>query len=513
MSRTTLIISPAPTANGDLHLGHIAGPFLAADVYTRYLRATGRDVLLATGFQDTSTYVVTTAQRLGMTPKALVAQSGEQIETTLAAVGVDVDGFTGDEDRFVKTVLGFMEQLHSAGKFELRTMTFPYSPATGEYLVDGYARGDCPLCLADGCAGLCESCGNPIAAGDLIDPRSTMNPDDPVELREAQVLVLPMERYRERIREHFAEHGKAMRPHMIQAIEEMLSRPLPDYPVTYPISWGIPAPFPEVAGQVINPNAEPAAWSIYCAALAAERRGTVPAGDDELWLAGADTKVVYFLGFDNTYPFAIAAVAMLLASDGRYLLPEEFITNEFYELDNSKFSTSRRHLVWGRDLVAEVPRDLVRFHLAATSPENQRTDFSRAALARVTSSRLVEPWNRVADKVDRFTGRGPLPVSERSRAAAARIVERFAACYELDRFSLTRAAETLTEQLGRLARWAVRPGEEGDFCHEVDVMLRCAAPILIDLAAEALPETRIPVGAGATTVLPVTLPRLTGWAG
>ena len=510
MSGTTLIISPAPTANGDLHLGHVAGPFLAADVHTRYLRATGRDVLLATGFQDTSTYVVTTAKRLGMTPKALVARSAEQIESTLTAVGVEVDGYTGDEDRFVKAVLGYMEHLHAAGKFELRTVTFPYSPATGEYLVDGFAKGGCPLCLADGCAGLCESCGNPIAAGDLIDPKSTVDPEDPVELREVQVLVLPMERYRERIREHFTVHGKAMRPHMKQAIEEMLSRPLPDYPVTYPISWGIPAPFPEVAGQVFNPNAEPAAWSIYCATLSAERRGKGLAADDELWLADAGTKVVYFLGFDNTYPFAIAAVAMLLASDGRYLLPEEFITNEFYELDNSKFSTSRGHVVWGRDLVAEVPRDLVRFHLAATSPENQRTDFSRAALARVTSTRLVEPWNRVADKVDGFTGRGPLPVSERSRAAAVRIVERFAACYELTGFSLTRAAETLTEQLGRLARWEVRAGDEGDFCHEVDVVLRCASPILIDLAAEALPDNKIPSGPGATTFTPAPLPRLAG---
>lgn len=513
MTERTLIISPAPTANGDLHLGHLAGPFLAADVHARYLRATGRDVLLATGFQDTSTYVVTTAHRLGMEPGALVARSAEQIESTLAAAGIGVDGYTGDEDRFVKTVLAFVERLHAAGKFELRAMKFPYSPATGRYLVDGFVRGGCPLCLAEGCAGLCESCGHPIAAGDLIDPKSTLDPDDPLELREAHVLVLPMERYREGIRAHFAEHGKAMRPHMAQAIREMLSRPLPDYPVTYPISWGIPAPFPEVAGQTINPNAEPAAWSIYCAALSAERRGLPSAVDDELWLADAGTKVVYFLGFDNTYPFAVAAVAMLLATDGRYLLPEEFITNEFYELDNSKFSTSRGHVVWGRDLVAQVPRDLVRFHLAATSPENQRTDFSHAALARVTSTRLVEPWNEVAARVDGFAGRGPLPVSERSRAAAARIVERFAACYELDCFSLTRATEVLTDQLARLARWSVRPGEEGDFCHEVEVVLRCAAPILIDLAAEALPDTRIPAGVDATTVTPATLPRLTGWAG
>ncbi|MBR8741645.1 class I tRNA ligase family protein [Nocardiopsis sp. MG754419] len=512
MSRTTLIISPAPTANGDLHLGHIAGPFLASDVHARYLRSTGRDALLATGFQDTSTYVVTTAHRLGIPPERLVAQSGEQISSTLTSVGVDVDGYTGDEDRFVTTVLEFMGRLHAAGKFELRTMTFPYSPATGEYLVDGFAKGGCPLCLTEGCAGLCESCGHPISAGDLIDPKSTLDPEEPVELREASVLVLPLERYRERIREHFAEFGSAMRPHMAQTIGQMLSRPLPDYPVTYPTSWGIPAPFPEVPGQRINPNAEPAAWSLYCGLLASERGGT-QAADDGLLLTGADTKVVYFLGFDNTYPFAIAALAMLLATDGRYLLPEEFVTNEFYELDNAKFSTSRGHVVWGHDLVAEVPRDLVRFHLAATSPENQRTDFSRSALARVTSSRLVAPWNRIADKVDRLIGSGPLPVSERSRAAAARIAERFAACYELEYFSLTRAADTLTDQLSRLALWPVKPGQEGDYCHEVDTVLRCAAPLLIDLAEKALPDTRIGAGGETMSVVPRVLPRLTGWAG
>lgn len=514
MSRRTLIISPAPTANGDLHLGHLAGPFLAADVHARYLRATGREALLATGFQDTSTYVVTTARRLGVPPKDLVARSAAQIETTLAAAGVDVDGFTGDEDQFVKQVLRFMEQLHAAGRFELRTVRLPYSPATGQYLVDGFVRGGCPRCLADGCAGLCESCGHLLAAGDLIDPRSTADPDDPVELRDARVLVLPLERYRERIRAHFTRYGAAMRPHMAQTIDEMLSRPLPDYPVTYPISWGIPAPFPEVAGQVINPNAEPAAWSIYCGTLAARGRGIPLAGDDELWRAGADTKVVYFLGFDNTYPFAVAAVAMLLAADGRYLLPEEFVTNEFYELDNAKFSTSRGHLVWGRDLVAEVPRDLVRYHLAATSPETQRTDFSRAALTRVTTTRLVDPWNQVVDRVQRVPQGAPLPVSAFSRSVAARVVERFAACYELEYFSLTRAAETLTEQLQRLAGRDVRPGEEGDFCHEVDVVLRCAAPILIDLAAAALPEPGIPAaGTGPTSVLPRALPRLTGPVG
>jgi methionyl-tRNA synthetase len=425
-------------------------------------------------------------------------------------VGIGVDGFTGDDERFTKWVADFWERLYSAGKLELKTMMFPYSPKTGQFLVDGFVRGGCPLCLADGCAGLCEACGNPVAAADLIDPRSTMDPDDPVELRETRVFVLPMEHYRQQLREYFDGHAAAMRPHMAQALKEMLSRPLPDYPVTYPISWGIPAPFPEVAGQVINPNAEPAAWSMHASALSAERWSDVPATDDALWLSGSGTKVVYFLGFDNTYPFAVAMMAVLLAHGDQYRLPVEFITNEFYELDNEKFSTSRGRVVWGRDLAAEMPRDLIRFHLAATSPENQRTNFSRQALEKVTQSRLVVPWNRIVAKVDPWVGRGPLPVSERSRGAAARIADRFAASYELDCFSLTRAAEALTDQLARLDRWQVAPGEEGDFCHEVDVVLRCAAPILIDLAAAALPDTAIR-REGLATITPVRLPRLGGW--
>ncbi|MFI0370664.1 class I tRNA ligase family protein [Actinomadura sp. 1N219] len=508
MTERTVVISPAPTANGDLHLGHLAGPFLAADVYTRYLRATGRTAYFGTGFQDTSTFVVTTAGRRGMAPEALVAESAGRISSSLDAVGIGVDGFTGDDERFTKWVADFWQRVHSAGKLELKTMKFLYSPRTGRFLVDGFAGGGCPVCLADGCAGLCETCGNPIAAADLIDPRSTLDPDDPVEPREARVLVLPMERYRERLRAYHDVHATAMRPHMAQALREMLSRPLPDYPVTYPISWGIPAPFPEVPGQVINPNAEPAAWSMHASALSAERWGEVPGTDDALWLSGAGTKVVYFLGFDNTYPFAVAMMAVLLAHGDQYTLPVEFVTNEFYLLDHEKFSTSRGHVVRAGDLAAEMPRDLVRFHLAATSPENQCTNFSRPDMAKVTGSWLAEPWNRVAAKAGRWAGQGPLPVSERSRGAAVRIIDRFAASYELDCFSLVRAAQTLTEQVARLDRWDPAPDEAGDFCHQAEVVLRCAAPILIDLAA-ALPDTAIRRD-GPSTITPVRLPALGG---
>jgi methionyl-tRNA synthetase len=505
----TVVIAPGPTANGDLHLGHLAGPFLAADVCTRYARAAGRDVLFGTGIHSTQNYIVTTARRLGLPPGDLRDRSAGQVEETLGALGIHADGFVRFDDRYVKTVVNFFDRLHSMGKLRLRAVKFPYSPRTGEYLTDAYVRGGCPVCLVDGCAGLCENCGHWLASGELIDPRSTLHPDDPVELREEQILVLPVEDHRDELVDYFARHATTMRPRLARMIEEMLSRPLPDYPVTLPISWGIAAPFPEVAGQVIYSDAETIAWSMHGTALSAENRGAVLASDDELWFSDAGTKVVYFFGSDAGYAFAVVGTAMLLALGG-YTLPEQFVTNEFYELDNDKFSTSRGHLVSGRELAAEVPRDLIRFYLAATSPEFQRTNFTREAMARVTESRLVGPWNRVAAKVGEWAGHGPLPVSGRSRVAAQRIVERFAGAYDTRRFSLTEAAFTLTEQLARLDRWEPGPGEAGDFCHEVDVFLRCAAPILIDLAEKALPDTGIPARPGATEVTPRHLPRLAG---
>jgi methionyl-tRNA synthetase len=327
------------------------------------------------------------------------------------------------------------------------------------------------------------------------------------------VLVLPLERHRAALREYFTRPGTTMRPHMAQAIGELLARPLPDFAVTYPVSWGITVPFAEVAGQVVNPNAETMAWSIYCTTLSAEQRGAAPGAAGTLWARDSQWRPVYFLGFDNTYPFAVAGVAMLLALGGRYRLPEQFITNEFYELECEKFSTSRGHAVWGSELAAQVPRDLIRFHLAATSPEFQRSDFSRAALKRVTGPRLVQPWNALAAKAGVRAGGEPLGVSPRSRAVARQIAGRVGTALELPHFSIGRAAEILADQLARLAAWEVGDHDAGDFHHQADVVLRCAAPILVDLAGQALSDLSIPAGIDVAAIRPVALPRLPGPTG
>ncbi len=500
--RPVVIIGPPPTPNGDLHVGHLAGPYLAGDVHARYLRACGRPVLYATGTDDSQTFVVASARRKGTTPEALADRCWSDIRRTLEVAGIAVDGFAPFDQRYRQTALDFVRALHAAGKFRLRTVRMPYSERTGEYLMEGLVAGTCPICLCESRGGLCETCGLPNTFDELLDPRSTVDAADPLTTREATVLVLPMEEYRDRLTAYYAEHAPRWRPRVAQLVREALARPLPDFPITYPHHWGIAAPFPETPGQVINAWVEGMPASMYCTAYAAEQRGAPAGPNDAHWRAERGAEVVYFLGFDNAYFWGLTHLALLMAHEGRYVLPDTIVCNEFYELENEKFSTSKGHVVWMRDLLEDVPRDLVRFYLALTAPEHQRTSFSRAALLKVGGERLVEPWNRLVASLHEAVARlglqgATLTAPAAATARAGIVVERFRLCYELDGFSLTRAADAIVAQVARLEQRAalLRPdqpdalGAVAGVYHELIALLGCSAPILIDLAAEVRERT------------------------
>ena len=499
-SRQVVIIGPPPTPNGDLHIGHMAGPYLAADVHARYLRAIGRPVIYATGTDDSQTYVAASALKLSTTPEALCRKSWHEIQDSLAAMGISVDGFAPMGESYRAAVLDFLTALHAAGKFRLRLVRLPYSERHDEFLMEGLIEGDCPVCLATSRGGLCETCGHPNNFDELINPRSRLDPTDVLTTREARILVLPMEEYRDQLTAYHNAQEPYWRPHIVQLARELLARPLPDFPITYPTRWGISAPFPETPGQVLNAWAEGMAQWMYCTTHAARRLGMECGAHDELWRAEHDIQLVYFLGFDNAYICAMAHVGLLLAYEGRYVLPDTIVSNEFYELENEKFSTSKGHVIWVQDLLAEVPRDLIRFYLALTCPEHQRTNFSRTALEKVTAQRLVEPWNRLADLLGKAVADvggegGALPVTAAARSHVAAMLDRFRACYELAGFSLTRAADLVVVQLDRLQRRAssvnelvgsgTGEGRErlGDLFLELKALVAGASPILIDLAA------------------------------
>jgi len=510
--RPAIVIAATPTPNGDLHVGHLAGPYLAGDVYARYLRATGRSVVYTTCTDDSQSYVVATAAKWATSPQALCEKSTAAIQQSLDAIGISMTLPPIDE-RYRQSVLSFVTRLYEAGRLQARTVRLPYAERSGCYLFDGLVSGSCPVCLAGSCGGTCESCGHPNSFDELLDARSTLDPTDPVSYREHTLLVLPMEDYRDRLTEYFAARQDRWRPHSMQLIGELLAKPLPDIPVTMPGDWGIPAPFAETPGQILYPWIEAMPASMYSTWWAAGQQDG-QAAFDEQWRAEHDAEVVYFHGFDNTYHWGLMDLVLLMAHGERYVLPESNVCNEFYNLDGAKFSTSRNHLIRGGELLAETPRDLARFYLALTAPEYQRTNFTRQELREVTEQRLVEPWNALAEAISLLmAGRAgtTLATSAAGRARAALVQARLDRCYQLKGYSVARAAETIADQLARL-RTAAEDGlaEPGDLLLEARMLLAGAAPILTGLAERAgaagveLDLTAAP----AETVPAFELPRL-----
>jgi len=499
--RPVLVLGPNPTPNGGMHLGHIAGPYLAGDVYARYQRARGRDVIFTTGTDDSQTYMVASAQRLGITPEQLARTSTQLIRDALNAMGISVDGFGPFDETYQATVLDFFRTLHAKGTFELRTVQLPYMARTGEFMVEGLVEGDCPVCLSSSRGGLCETCCHPNNYNELLEPHSTISADDPTDgiiMHDAQILVLPLENFREQLTAYHEAWMPYWRPHLSQMIREVLARPLPEIPITYPLEWGMRAPFPETPGQVLNAWLELMPAGMFTTSYAAAQLGrTTKPG--ELWQVEENRRMVHFLGFDNAFFFCFPHIALVMAHGGRYILPEWIINNEFYELESEKFSTSKGHVVSPQDLLDDdVPRDVVRLYLALTAPEYQRTTFSRTGLDKV-GERLVGGWNRLAGTLAKAVANvgseAALPVSAAGRHRVAAMLERFDVFFEMPTFSLTRAADTILVHVDRLAGRAatldgsrsldVGPEEWGDLFLEVKALLAAAAPILIDLAAAA----------------------------
>ena len=496
--RTVLVLGPNPTPNGGMHLGHIAGPYLAGDIYARYQRARGRDVIFTTGTDDSQTYVVASAAREGISPEEMCTRSTARIQNALNAIGISVDGFGPFDQTYRATVLQYFSALHEAGVFRLRTVRLPYLERTGEFMVEGLIEGDCPVCLTTSRGGLCETCCHPNNFDQLLNPHSTIDPSDMLSYRDATIMVLPLEEHRQALTEYHAALAEHRRPHVRQMIQELLDRPLQDVPITFPLSWGIPAPFPETPGQVLNAWLELMPAGMFTTSYAAMKLGrdTVPG---ELWRTEQNLRMVHFLGFDNAYFFCLPHIAMLMAHGDKYIRPESIINNEFYELESSKFSTSKGHVLTPEELLEEVPRDVARLYLALTAPEYQRSTFSRVGLDKVAAERLVGPWNQLAGILGKAVANAggaetPLPVSPAARGRVVAMLDRFDLGYEMPTYNLNRSADTVLIQIDRLRRHAValdgtgldeQPDAWGDLFCEARALLAAASPILIDLADAA----------------------------
>ncbi|MGA5134104.1 class I tRNA ligase family protein [Streptomyces olivoreticuli] len=515
--RPAIIIAATPTPNGDLHVGHMAGPYLAADIYARQLRADGVRTTYTTVTDNSQSYVVTTAVRQGLSPQELCDRSTTEIEQSLTALGIELTAPAGRvlppvDDHYRAAVTSFIRALRDAGRLRARTVRLPYAEKSGLYLYDGLLIGRCPACDASSGGGACEDCGHPNNFDELLDPRYALDPEEPVTFREERVLVLPMEEYRAELTAHLDSVAGRWRPHPLRLVRELLARPLPDIPVTFPGTWGVPAPFEDFAGQIVYPWAEAMPASMYATWWAHGGPADLPY--DEFWKAGRDAELVYFHGFDNVYHWAVMDLVLLLAHGDRYVRPTAGVCNEFYELEHAKFSTSRNHLIRAGDLVADAPRDIARYYLALTAPERARTNFDPAELA---ARPLAGTWNELAGVVDAsLAGRDfqeLLPVTEEGRRANGEFARQLRACFALETFSLARAARLIADRAAELLGTAAEFATAGDFLLAVRTLLAWSAPILVDVGRQAAEDGVDLALSGVRTaavekIAPFRLPRL-----
>lgn len=439
-----VIVAPPPTPNGDLHVGHIAGPYFGADVLRRYVKLRRSSAICALSVDLYQSYVVTTAERLKVDPVALARKSHEDITETLCMSGIEFDVFGMPDADYGAYVTEWFRQLHASGVLEKRTRAIPYDPKRERFLFESYASGRCPVCLAGTNGNICEACGHPNDAQQLFGLHPTGGAvGDRLESREVTEYILPLEAFRDTLWEHLKNKVPERRPMLQRLLNELFARPLPDFPVTFKSTWGLPAPFPGAEGLVINVWAEMVPGHYHWLSQ-------TTTCDEALLRGKGDARYVQFLGFDNSFFYCVAQLALALAARRAgmdHLLPGAFVTNEFYLLENFKFSTSQGHLIWARDMLADVDRDELRFYLAWSNPEYNQANFSAADFDKVVEKKLRRPFAALIQELPKSVAS-----AQQTRAASA-VLDRFASAYAPESFSLRTAAQSIANGL-ELALWA-----------------------------------------------------------
>jgi methionyl-tRNA synthetase len=368
----TVIVIPQPTVNGPLHIGHLSGPYLAADIASRAARARGDRVLTLAGLDVHPNYVLTKAENLGVDVDEMVAGFRAQITTAFDLAGIGYDAFLDPEDaHFQRAVTGMLTELIEAGAISMREVTLHACADCGRTMHHSYVVGKCPIC-GSGANGLsCEPCGGFTSAELLIDA-SCARCGGGLRPMQVTVPVLPLEDYRAHLVE---EWQQADLPGRVRAaLAHYLRAPLPDYPVAYPTNWGIEGDGP-LAGLRVDFPAELGLSYIYGPARVLNPAAETLAERVEAWREVEG--VWHFNGIDNTFYFGILYPAILAAAGVNRPLLRGATVNELYLLDGQKFSTSRNHALWADEFLAEEDPELVRLYLSWDRPDRYESDFTR----------------------------------------------------------------------------------------------------------------------------------------
>ncbi|MCL1974353.1 MAG: methionine--tRNA ligase [Bacteroidetes bacterium] len=379
-----LITSALPYANGPLHIGHLAGVYVPADIYVRYLRLQGREVLFIGGSDEHGVPITIKAREAGITPQDVVDTYHTLIKESFKGLGISFDVYSRTTSAIHhKTASDFFKKLYEEGKFIERETEQYYDPEAKQFLADRYIIGGCPKCgNPDAYGDQCEKCGSTLSPTELIDPRSAISGSKP-QMRMTKHWYLPLDQYEPWLREWILEQHKEWKVNVYGQCKSWLDGGLQPRAVSRDLNWGVPVPIAGVEGKVLY---------VWFDAPIGYISNTIEIRphDWEMWWKDQDTKMVHFIGKDNIVFHCIVFPAMLKAH-GDYILPENVPANEFLNLEGNKISTSRNWAVWLHEYLAELPgkEDVLRYVLCANAPETKDNDFSWKDFQTRNNSELV----------------------------------------------------------------------------------------------------------------------------
>jgi methionyl-tRNA synthetase len=389
MAKRFTVTTALPYANGPLHLGHVAGVYIPADIYVKYLKAKGEDVVFIGGTDEHGVPISIKAKNEGVTPKEVVDRYHNIIKESLKGLGVSLDYFgqTSSKGHY-ETSSEWFTKLSDDGVFREEVSQQYYDEENNQFLADRYITGDCPECKKEGAYGdQCEKCGATLNATDLINPKSALSGNKPV-LRDTKHWFLPLDKFEPWLKEWIEEMKPVLKANVYGQVKSWLDSGLHQRAITRDLDWGVPVPVKGGEGKVLY------VWfdaPIGYVSFTKQLLENDPNRNwEDYWKKDGDSQLVHFLGKDNIVFHSVIFPSML-KSMGDYILPQNVPANEFLNLEGEKFSTSKNWAVWLDDFLTDFPdkTDVLRYVLCSILPEQKDADFTWADFQAKNNNELV----------------------------------------------------------------------------------------------------------------------------
>lgn len=394
----TLVTAALPYANGGVHIGHLAGVYVPADIYVRYLRLKKRDVLFICGSDEHGVPVTIRARKEGCTPQEVVDRYNKVISESFKGFGISFDAFGRTTSEVHKqTASDFFRKLYEKGEFLEKESEQYYDEEAHTFLADRYITGECPHCHAEGAYGdQCEKCGTALSPTELINPKSAVSGAKPV-LRKTKHWYLPLDKHQQWLEPWITEQHKEWRSNVMGQCKSWFDMGLQPRAVSRDLDWGIPVPVEGADGKVLY------VWFDAPIGYISNTKEILP-NDWEKWWKSDDTRLVHFIGKDNIVFHCIVFPAMLKA-EGSYILPDNVPSNEFLNLEDDKISTSRNWAVWLDEYLVDFPgkQDVLRYVLTANAPETKDNNFTWKDFQARNNNELVAVYGNFVNRALQLT--------------------------------------------------------------------------------------------------------------